>query len=306
MQREPIGDLCVGRWRGILTSLGVDDRFLSPRHGPCPICNSGKDRWRWDDKDGKGSWYCSKDGAGDGFSLLMRINGWTFAQAAKEVERVVGLAPVTAPRREFTDEQKSGALRKAWRESKPVTKGDPVWTYLVNRAGITEVPSSIRFHPNLRYDAQQSFPAMLGVVTMPDGKATTMHRTWLDGKGGKAPVDEPKKVMPGTIKGGCIRLAPLEPCIGIAEGIETALAANRIFGVPTWAAISAQGMQQWEPPTGVETVVIYADNDANFAGQSAGYALAHKLSMRGIKVEIPPLPMPAGTDWADVASEEFQ
>lgn len=297
MRSERIGDLCVGRWESILTSLGVASEFLTKKHGPCPICG-GKDRYKFDNKDGRGTWFCSKCGAGDGFNLVQKLNGWAFSQAAKEIERVLGVSEPDTPRREFTDAEKSERLKRAWRESKPVTKGDPVWEYLVNRAGITDVPSSIRFHPNLRYDARQSFPAMLGVVTMPDGKATTMHRTWLDGKGGKAPVDEPKKVMSGTIKTGAIRLAPVAECLGIAEGIETALRAFVRFEVPTWAAISAGGMRDWIAPEGVKHVIIFGDNDANFTGQSAAFDLAHRLSLGGVTTEVF-IPQEVGTDWAD-------
>jgi putative DNA primase/helicase len=297
VQRERIGDLCVGRWESILTSLGVANDFLSKKHGPCPICG-GKDRYRFDNKDQRGTWYCSHDGAGDGFALLQKMNGWSFSQAAKEVERVLGVSQPDAPRREFTDQQKSAALKRVWKESKPVVEGDPVWIYLVNRAGISSVPMSLRFHPNLRYDAGHTFPAMLAVVTMPDGKASTMHRTWLDGSGGKAPIDEPKKVMSGTIKAGAIRLCDAHEWMGIAEGIETALSAFTRFGVPTWAAISAGGMRDWEPPEGVRKISIFGDNDANFTGQNAAFALAHRLSMRGIETEVR-IPEAVGTDWAD-------
>lgn len=297
MRSERIGDLCVGRWESILTSLGVAVEFLSKKHGPCPLC-AGRDRYRFDNKDGRGSWFCSKCGAGDGFSLLRKLNGWSFAEAAREVERVLGLSKQDAPRQEFTDEQKQQALRKTWKDSRPVTKGDPVWTYLNRRTGIETVPGAIRFHPSLRYDATRSFPAMLATVTMPDGKASTMHRTWLDGKGGKAPVDEPKKVMAGTIKTGAIRLSPVSECLGIAEGIETALRAYVRFEVPTWAAISAGGMRDWIAPEGVKHVIIFGDNDANFTGQSAAFDLARRLSMGGITTEVF-IPAQVGTDWAD-------
>lgn len=302
MQRERIGDLCKDRWESILTSLGVAPEFLSKKHGPCPLCG-GKDRYRFDNKGGRGSWFCSQCGAGDGFSLLLKMNGWAFPQAAREVERVLGVSREDAPRREFDDEKKRQALRQAWKESSPVTEGDPVWSYLVRRAGITQVPQALRFHPSLRYDATRSFPAMLGTVTMPDGTASTMHRTWLDGKGGKAPVEEAKKVMAGTIKTGAIRLAPIAPRLGIAEGIETALAASVMFDMPVWAAISANGMQQWEPPKEVSEVVIFADNDESYIGQSAGHALAKTLVARGIRAEVL-IPAVIGTDWADVSAEE--
>lgn len=298
MRSERIGDLCEGRWESILASLGVATEFLSKKHGPCPICATGKDRFRFDNKDGRGTWFCSHCGAGDGFNLIQKINGWSFTQAAKEVERVLGVSRQDAPRQEFTDEQKQQALRKAWKESRPVTKGDPVWTYLNRRTGIEEVSSAIRYHPNLRYDATRSFPAMLATVTMPDGKASTMHRTWLDGEGGKAPVDEPKKVMAGTIKTGAIRLTETHECLGIAEGIETALRANVRFGVPTWAAISAGGLRDWEVPEGVKHVIVFGDNDANFTGQSAAFALGHRLAMSGLIAEVF-IPQQTGTDWAD-------
>lgn len=305
MQRERIGDVCAGRWESILTSLGVAESFLTGKHTRCPICQAGKDRFRFDNKAGRGTWFCSHCGSGDGFKLLLNLNGWTFPQAAREVERVLGVSTQDAPRRDFDDAQKRQALRQAYRESRPVSEGDPVWNYLTRRVGIKTVPDNLRFHPSLRYDGAKSFPAMLGIVTMPDGKPSTMHRTWLDGNGWKAPVDEPKKVMSGAIKSGAIRLAPVAPRLGIAEGIETALAASVLFGLPVWAAISANGMQQWEVPEGVSEVAIFSDNDENYTGQTAAYALAKSLSFKGLRAEVL-VPAKIGTDWADVAAEEFQ
>lgn len=301
MQRERIGDLCVGRWESILTSLGVAPEVLSKKHQPCPMCG-GKDRFRFDNKEGRGTWFCSHCGAGDGFKFLLQMNSWTFPQAAREVERVLGVSREDAPRSDFTDEQKRQALRRAWKQSMPIANGDPVWEYLKRRTGIEYLPTDIRYHRALPY-GDSLYPAMLGVVTMPDGKPSTMHRTWLDGNGGKAPVDQPKKVFSGTIKGGAIRLAPIAECLGIAEGIETALAASVLFSMPVWAAISANGVQQWEPPAGVSSVVVFADNDENFVGQNAAFALAQSLARKGIKVDVR-VPARAGTDWADVLVEE--
>ena len=47
-----------GRWYGILTQLGIDSAFLKNTHGPCPACG-GQDRFRYDDKDGHGTYYCN-------------------------------------------------------------------------------------------------------------------------------------------------------------------------------------------------------------------------------------------------------
>ena len=41
------------RWPEIHAALGIDQRYLKNKHQPCPACG-GKDRFRYDDKDGNG------------------------------------------------------------------------------------------------------------------------------------------------------------------------------------------------------------------------------------------------------------
>ena len=64
-------------WPAILAGLGIDPRYLQNRHGPCPACG-GKDRFRFDDREGQGTFYCNQCGSGDGFHLLERVHGWSF------------------------------------------------------------------------------------------------------------------------------------------------------------------------------------------------------------------------------------
>ena len=58
------------RWPEIHATFGIDPRYLKNKHQPCPACG-GKDRFRYDDKDGNGTFICShyNNGAGDGFGL---------------------------------------------------------------------------------------------------------------------------------------------------------------------------------------------------------------------------------------------
>src|SRR5207248_5501956 len=63
------------RWREILPQLGIDTRFLTNKHGACPLCG-GKDRYRFDDRDGSGSYICGQCGAGVGVILLRKLKGW--------------------------------------------------------------------------------------------------------------------------------------------------------------------------------------------------------------------------------------
>lgn len=89
-----------GQWPSILSALaGLSSEQLSDKHQPCPMCG-GRDRYRFDDQDGSGSWFCNQcggpslsGGAGNGMELLMRRTGWTFAEAAKRVEQHLGITP---------------------------------------------------------------------------------------------------------------------------------------------------------------------------------------------------------------------
>lgn len=296
-------DEAVGRWPGILATLGIDQGFLQNKHGPCPIC-AGKDRYRFDDKGGRGTFICSHCGSGDGFKLLQEVLGWSFSEAAKQVDRIVGTVPAgpVAPQR--TDASKILALTKVWDGSQAVVYGDPVWQYLNRRLGIEEVPVGLRHHPGLRYtdaDGQDlgCFPAMVAKIRYPDGSPASIHRTYLTAAGYKAPVPQAKKIMSGKpLNTGAVRLSAVAPCLGIAEGIETALAASARFGVPVWAATNATLLESWVPPAGVERVLIAADNDASFTGQAAAYGLARRLVQKGLCVEIH-FPARVGKDWAD-------
>ena len=95
-----ITDLAKGHWPSILGTLaGLTSEQLTDKHQPCPLCG-GKDRYRFDDLDGTGSWFCNdcggKDqtgGAGNGMDMLMRCQNWTFKEAAQRIEQHLGIAP---------------------------------------------------------------------------------------------------------------------------------------------------------------------------------------------------------------------
>ena len=228
---------------------------------------------------------------------------------------------------------RTAALRKnrarmdvLWAESVPVTPGDPVHTYLRGRGlELRSVPEVLRLHRALDYwdfDADGSpikrgtYPAMLAAVQIeefPDGHnrpgvltTVALHRTYLTSAGEKADVPNVKKLTgtAGDMRGAAIRLAPaavMDGCyrLGVAEGIETALAAAEGSGVPTWATVSASGMKTFKWPRLPHELYLFADNDANETGQKAALELARKAQACGLAVHtlVPPTP---GCDWADV------
>ena len=145
-----VADLALHRWPGILGHFSIDQSFLVNRHGPCPVCG-GRDRFRFDDKEGRGTWFCSHCGSGDGFKLLELLKGWSFREAAKEIEAVVGIIPATVAAGSQPGANKLAICRRIWAKSARVVPGDPVALYLARRCGINAVPNVIRCHPRLAY-----------------------------------------------------------------------------------------------------------------------------------------------------------
>lgn len=72
---KDVHNYAAGKWQQILLSNGVTGDVLDGRHHPCPGCG-GKDRMRFDDKDGRGTFFCNGGGtpiAGDGFEALVHF-----------------------------------------------------------------------------------------------------------------------------------------------------------------------------------------------------------------------------------------
>ena len=93
-------DLTNGRWPDLLMQLaGLTPDQLTDKHQPCPLCG-GEDRYRFDDLNGTGSWYCNqcggKDhtgGGGNGMDMLMRRTGLTYPEACKRIEQHLNIKP---------------------------------------------------------------------------------------------------------------------------------------------------------------------------------------------------------------------
>ncbi len=94
------------------------------------------------------------------------------------------------------------------------------------------------------------------------------------------------KKMLGSVAEAAVRLfaMPAGGHLGIAEGIETALAAHALFGTAVWAALSADGLARFRWPEGTTRVMIYAD--AGDAGRQAAATLSDRLNRADIPNEI--------------------
>lgn len=188
-----------------------------------------------------------------------------------------------------------------WRESFAI-HGTLGARYLRGRAIGAPFPPSLKFHPECR-DGPFRRPALIAARTMlatPD-QVVSVQRTFLArDRSGKAPVREAKKSL-GACKGGGVVLGEIGATLLVAEGVETALSAAALFGLPAVATLGAAHTRRLMVPVSVREIVIAADNDN--AGRAAAEALAARLRKEGrsVRVESPPV---AFKDFNDFATEK--
>ena len=93
MDKERVKSAAIGRWRDVARAIGISDKYLGDKHGPCPKCG-GTDRWRvYDDFDQTGGCICNQCGPnlGDGFELVEWFIGCDFPAALTRVADCLGV-----------------------------------------------------------------------------------------------------------------------------------------------------------------------------------------------------------------------
>lgn len=207
-----------------------------------------------------------------------------------------------------------------WNRAAPVTRDCPAGLYLAARGIEIAAPASLRWavleYWHVVEDCWQvlgNFPAMLAKIESADGNLAGLHYTYIEQDGsGKAkvpaarglPTKKVRAVESGATNGAAIRLYPAAQQLVLAEGIETALAVRQALGAewPTWATVSAGGLERIALPDEVERVLIAADNDASGTGQRAAIVAARRFIEQGREVHVK-LPAEQGRDWLDALQD---
>ena len=324
-------------WADALERFGVDRSYLKNKQGPCPMHpNQGRTKFRFDNKEGRGTWICNDCGAGNGFSLLRKFTGYSDAEILRQLENMLRggvIEPVarrTLPHwdvEELTPEEKAKRrlnLKRAWKQSTRIKPGSPIHLYLQSRVpGLRFEWISRHIHAAVmpffeddptqpgKYINHGDYPVMLAAaIRHDDGTFATLHRTYLTKEGKKAPFEKVKKQMQSFVKldGGSIRVntAPDGRVVYVCEGIETAFAIVAMTGnrSPVYSALNAGNMAAFRAPGFARVVVVCADNDrVNRQGLRPGIekaqSLITSLSATGRRA-ILRVPKVEGQDWADV------
>ena len=248
---------------------------------------------------------CYRQGISESWSAIDRARLTREQRFALSARVARSAAERTAHQREHWVDN-AQRIARLWGQCVPLVPGDPCTLYLKRRGlgGVWPLPAALRLHRRLSYwqggELLGAFPAMVAPLVTPDGRTVALHRTYLSAAGCKADVPSAKKLTgtAGPLAGACIRLnQPVDRVLGIAEGIETALAAWCASGVPTVAAYCAGNLAEWHWPAGVRRLVVFADADP--AGAAAAASLSSRARSAGLSAEVL-APSDAGADWCDV------
>lgn len=328
-------------WVRKLTDAGITNEFpksLSGNAGPCPVCRGGKDRFRFDNKGGIGSWWCQQCGPGNGYQLLLGATGWSPAEVLKFLDDgTVGktdapLTPFSFEDNDFSPEKVAKnrkRLQWAWRTARPLTGRDPASLYLKMRVpgcDIAKLSKALRFHTGMEFwekDAADKlvnrgkFFALLAQAIDGDQNPITCHRTFLTAAGEKAPFAMVKKQMAGVrkLEGAAIRVVnvPESRVLGLTEGIENAVAvATRYrYKMNVWSLLNCGNLELADIPEGrFDKIIIFADHDAvdlnkgHRPGEHHAKLLKARLEAAGYEVELK-IPAIEGTDFADVWMQHY-
>lgn len=290
--------------------------------GLCPFHDERTPSFTVNDK--KQFWHCFGCGAhGDVIGFVMRHEGLSFKEAIERLEADAGTAPLRPPpprppqvRPAGPDDDHRRWAAEVFRAASPLRAADAGDLYL-RRRGLEPLgeawPADLRLHPALPHPnaRQLKFVTLVAAVRDAAGGLMTLHRVFLEQRAGawdRLRNDLAPRAVGGSFRGGAIRLGPAAPVMGLAEGIETSLAAALLYRVPFWAAVSSGNMRNVALPPDCARLLIGADRDT--ARPEKGYpdgvgqhwaieaARVHRAPGRDVRVVRPNLPAPS--DFNDV------
>lgn len=284
-------------------------------HVPCPV-HGGSDGFRLlPNADHTGVGICNTCGTHAGIALIAWAECIDFLEAKDLVADQLGLLPSGSPvpkvqarpkpqPRPVTTYASEGdrqrrLLNQTWANAQSLDEGVPVVLarYLEGRGLSKKIlnPKVFRFAPSMPFFDDKgrqagNFPALLAMMESLDGKAITLHRTYLDDRAGSAPVALAKKMMSygkdNSLSGASVHLTRPGKVLSVGEGIETMLSVFMATRMPTWAATTATLLSRMEIPDETEEVWIWADKDVSRAGEIHARKLCERLWAEGKRARI--------------------
>lgn len=161
--------------------------------------------------------------------------------------------------------------------------------------------AGLRYHPRCPKGPKPTtvYKPALMVAAFNDDELRAIQRIFLDAAGRAT-----EKLMIGRPEGSAWRgSAPVNGCLAIAEGFESAARFTMRTGIPCWAALGAARLPLLDLSATLSELIIAEDDDAE--GRAAGRRAAQAYARSGLTIRHMPPPRPNGrtgpNDWARLA-----
>ncbi|CAM3985749.1 primase-helicase zinc-binding domain-containing protein [Rahnella victoriana] len=286
-----------GRWPQLLSALGIT---VAPHghHSPCPVCG-GKDRFRFDNREGRGTWICNQCGAGDGLNLVERKLDISVKEAAVKVAEILGeVQPLAVHHDEAAEQkQKDNARHRAAGQAKALVNAARKAAgnaYLKNKGWPDK--EALNLQGSGLHVGGIDFAAGDLVIPLYDLSGHLVNAQLINGAGKKC-----------TLAGGQVTGASHHfegndnTVIWMAEGYATGLTIHALTGETVYVTMGANNFPHLAEclrekyPDAV--LLMAADNDENGTGQKKAKEAANLVNGKIA------LPLAAG-DWNDVFTQQ--
>lgn len=292
IQAEDIKRAAEGKWMDLIfPRFGIDVQWK--KKTPCPACG-GRDRFRFDDKNGNGDYFCQHCQGGDGLDLIGKCTHLSFPEVVKEVGAILGLddsSKITdadrekwrkerecreKEQRELEQKMRENIARKAESTFRNAYQGE-FSLYLKNKQVDKDPKIKITHDGNLLIPAYDEHGKMWNLQTItPDGQ-----KLFIQESGGRT--------------GGCFFvIGEVQPdlydahIICIAEGYATGMSIHMATGHPVALSFVANNL----PKVGAvlrqkypNAVFVYcADDDSAKQDTGLKYAQEAQAITGGITV----------------------
>lgn len=298
----------VGHWPDLLAGLGLD----IPRHGkhgPCPACG-GKDRFRLDDKEGRGTFICSQCGAGDGLDLVCRVMSKSSMEAAELIAPMVGLAaggldPVERGRihqqqqakaKEETRKREDGHRKAAVRACRIMNAHSRACgSAYLSRKGLAEHQSAIS--GNKETINGEVFPVGSVIVPLLDGAGNLVNVELIRNEDGL------KHTLGGGRKAGVYHRIDGGALVAVVEGYATGLSVRQATGATVYCAMTANNLMNVAEIARSQypdaEIIICGDHDLDKATGQRNDSTKHQTEQAALAVGGRAIFPPEAGDWND-------
>lgn len=293
-----------GHWRDLLPAIGIDVPHRG-KHGPCPVCG-GADRFRLDDKAGRGTWFCNQcdPQSGDGLDLVCRVTGKGVKDAAALIAPLVGVADGGLDQEErarIVQQQQTRASEQRKRDEQERQRAasraadivggthQGVSPYL-ERKGLGSFLRDVLRAPLSVADTD--FPTGSLAVPLVDesGELVNIQLIGADGA---------KRYLPGGQKADAYHRIDGGPMVAVVEGVATGLSVHLATGATVYCSMDCGNLlavakiaRRHFPDA---RITLCGDNDEDTKGNPGKSKAEQAAAAVGAMVAIPP----SAGDWND-------